>query len=258
MRVTVVPSSFPSAGGEDPGQYLITYLINDVVAIDAGSLGLYGTPQEQARVKHVLLSHTHADHTASLPVFLENAYESRADCVTIHAGLDVLDALQRDTFNDRSWPDFFALSDGSTTPFVKVQTLQPHQPIKLEGLTIVPVPVNHVVPTLGFVITEGSTSIVIASDTGPTDALWRAANAATGLAAVFLEASFPNAMADLAAISLHLTPAQFGEEVRKLASPVPVITVHLKSRYRREILAELDALNLPQVEIGRFGHEYEW
>ncbi len=65
-------------------------------------------------------------------------------------------------------------------------------------------------------------------------------------------------MADLAALSKHLTPAQFGEEVRKLARPVPVIAVHLKSRYRREIIAELNALGLPNVEIGRFGHAYQW
>ncbi len=178
MRVIVVPSSIAKAGGEDPGQYLISYLINDVIAVDAGSLGLYGTPWEQAHVKHVFLSHTHADHMATLPVFLENAYEARAECVTVHAAADVLDALRNDMFNDREWPDFIALSERSPAPFVKLETLEPHRPVVVEGVSILPVPVHHVVPTLGFVITETSKSVVIASDTGPTDALWHAANTA--------------------------------------------------------------------------------
>ena len=74
MRVTLVPSSI-ALNGEEPSQYLISYLINDAVAIDAGSLGLYGSPRRQAAIKHVLISHTHIDHTATLPIFVENAYE---------------------------------------------------------------------------------------------------------------------------------------------------------------------------------------
>ena len=62
----------------------------DTVAIDAGCLGFWGTPQEQARVRHVLLSHTHMDHLASLPIFVENAYEGKAECVTGYASRNVL------------------------------------------------------------------------------------------------------------------------------------------------------------------------
>ncbi len=76
MKVTLVPSSI-ATGDEHPSQYLISYLINDALAIDAGSLGLYGTPQQQAMIKHVLITHTHIDHTATLPIFLENAYEAQ-------------------------------------------------------------------------------------------------------------------------------------------------------------------------------------
>lgn len=257
MRVTVVPSSIPRDGGEDPGQYLVSYLINETVAIDAGSLGLYGTPRDQARIRHVLISHTHIDHTATLPVFLENAFEASSNCVTIHGSDDVLDGLRRDTFNDRAWPDFVDLSRDSRTPFLKLSRLEPFRPVELEGLTITPVPVDHVVPTLGFVVTDGATSVVIASDTGPTESLWRVANSAPGLAAVFLEASFPDSLAWLAAESMHLTPTLFGREVAKLNRPVRVVAVHLKSRYRGEIIAELGALALPNVEIGRYGQAYE-
>ena len=56
MKVMLLPSA-PGAG---PLQYLTTLLVDGVVAIDAGCLGLYGTPAEQNRVKNVFL--THAAH----------------------------------------------------------------------------------------------------------------------------------------------------------------------------------------------------
>jgi cAMP phosphodiesterase len=257
VRVTLVPSSIASEGGEEPGQYLITYLFNETLAIDAGSLGVYGTPAQQARVRHVLISHTHIDHTASLPIFVENSYEAKTDCVTIHGSAHVLESLRNDIFNDRLWPDFVALSEGSA-PFLRLSCLEPFRPVVLEGLSIIPVPVDHLVPTLGFVVTQDDRTVVVASDTGPTEALWRVSNDAPGLAAVFLEAAFPNSMAGLANISKHLTPELFGREVAKLNRPVPVIAVHLKARYRDEIVAELRALGLPNVEIGRFGSAYTW
>jgi ribonuclease BN (tRNA processing enzyme) len=257
VRVTVVPSSIASDGGELPGQYLISYLINDTLAIDAGSLGLFGSPDEQARIRHVLITHGHIDHTATLPIFLENAFEAKADCVTIHGSDAVLDGLRRDTFNDRTWPDFLALSETLPTPLVRLSRLEPYQPVVLEGLTITPVPVDHVVPTLGFVVSDGATTVVIPSDTGPTEAIWKVANESPGLAAVFLEASFPDERSALANASRHLTPSMFGAEVRKLSRPVPVVAVHLKARYRREIVEQLTALGLSNVSIGRPGEVYE-
>src|SRR5438067_4534121 len=125
----LVPSSI-DADGEEPSQYLISYLFNDTVAIDAGSLGIHGSPRKQARVKHVLISHTHIDHTATLPIFLENAFEGKADGVTVHGSGAVLDGLRRDTFNDRTWPDFVALSEGSRTPLVTLGRLDPYRPVE--------------------------------------------------------------------------------------------------------------------------------
>ena len=50
---------------------------------------------------------------ATLPIFLENAYEAKSDCVTVYGSDAVLESLRRDIFNDRTWPDFVALSEGA-------------------------------------------------------------------------------------------------------------------------------------------------
>jgi len=257
VKITLVPSSVSERGGNQH-QYLTSYLINDVLAVDAGSLGLWQTAAEQARIKHVLISHTHIDHIGSLPIFVENIYESDAgDCVTIHASQQALDALRQDIFNDRIWPDFVALS-APEAPFLKLEPLEAQKTIQLEGLSITPVPVNHVVPTLGFLIEDKNAAVLIVSDTGPTEAIWRRANSAPRLKAVFLEATFPDSLAWLAEVSKHLTPSLFAGEVRKLKERAAVIAVHIKARYLGQVIKELKALGIPGLEIGQFGRVYKF
>jgi ribonuclease BN (tRNA processing enzyme) len=254
VKIQLLPSSV-SGEADRSNQYLTSFIINDVVAIDAGSLGLFGSPHQQSRIKHVLLSHSHIDHIAALPIFLENAYSGSRDCVTIHGSSFVLDCLQKDIFNDRVWPDFIRLSSDDS-PILKLATLEAFQGLELEGLRITPVPVDHLVPTLGFVIEDGNSAVVVVSDTGPTDRIWQHASRAPNLKAVFLEAKFPNSMAGMAATAKHLTPALFAREAVKLKRPATLIAVHINARFRDEIVRELRALNLVNLEICDSGKVY--
>ncbi len=185
-----------------------------------------------------------------MPIFVENAYEGKADCVTIHGSETVLESLRGDIFNDRTWPDFVALSGGSA-PFLRLEQLEPERPLEVEGLRITPISVNHVVPTLGFLVEDSRSAVLIASDTGPTELLWNYANQADHLDAVFLEAAFPNEMSELASISKHLTPALFGLELQKLRrASAAVIAVHIK-----RTLPQTDS---PRVERARSTQPTDW
>jgi ribonuclease BN (tRNA processing enzyme) len=254
VKLTLIPST---VGSGPHSQFLSSCLVNDTVALDAGCLGMYRTPQDQARVRHVLLSHTHIDHLASLPVFIENAYEGRAESVIVHGSAAVLDTVQRDLFNDRLWPDFIALSQGDK-PFLRLSPLEAGQTLEVEGLRITPVALDHVVPTVGFLLSDDQCSVAFVSDTGPTEEIWQQANALPNLQAVFLEATFPNDMAWLADVSKHLTPATFAAEVRKLIRPVRLFAIHLKARFQEQVAAELLALGLPNLEVARFDQPYEF
>jgi ribonuclease BN (tRNA processing enzyme) len=256
VKVTLVPSAVSDGDGE-PEQFLSSYLINDTVAIDAGSVGFLRPLEAQARVRHVLISHTHIDHVASLPIFLENVYQGLPDAPTIHGSDPVLRGLQDDVFNDRIWPDFVRLSRPEA-PFLRLHRLETGQAIEVEGLHITPVPVNHVVPTNGFLIEDDRTAIVIASDTGPTEALWERVNRASNLKAVFLEVTFPNHLAWLADAAKHLTPALFAEEMRKVRASAQFLAVHIKARYRAQVVRELQALNIPRLEIAEPGRVYQF
>jgi ribonuclease BN (tRNA processing enzyme) len=254
MKLTMLPSAVGDVPAAAP-QYLSTALLNDTIALDAGCLGLHGTPEQQAQVRHVLLTHSHLDHVAALPIFLENAYEGRAEGVNIYAGSETLECLRAHLFNDRIWPDFVALSQ-EDRPFLQLVPFEAGQTIELDGMHVTAVALDHVVPVNGFLIRDADSSIVFITDTGPTDAIWHAANALPNLKAVFLEATFPDELGWLAEVSKHLTPATFAGEVRKLARPVRVVAMHLKARYQTEIAAQLRSLGIAELELARFGTPY--
>jgi ribonuclease BN (tRNA processing enzyme) len=254
MKVRILGSS---VGDSSPRQYVSSYLINETIAVDAGCLGLHGTPREQETIRHVFLTHSHFDHTATLPIFVENAWTPTGECPRIYGSSETLDAVQRHIFNDVMWPDFVFLSK-NMHPFLRLCLLDTELPVEAGGLRITPVRLNHVVPTFGYVITDDKTAVIVAGDTGPTERLWEVAHQTSGLRAVFLEACFPNSLKRLAEASLHLTPEMFAGEVGKMPPGIKVVVTHIKVRYRDEIVREIHALGLPQVEIGDCEKDYDF
>jgi ribonuclease BN (tRNA processing enzyme) len=177
--------------------------------------------------------------------------------VTVHASEAVLHSLHSDLFNDRVWPDFFRLS-GEGHKFVESAALTSGTPVPLAHLRITPVPVNHVVPTMGFIVEDQQSAVVFSADTGPTEEIWRRANALPNLKAVFLEVTFPNEMAELAELSKHLTPQGFAAEMRKVSRPIPFLAFHLKPRFAAEVTKELQELRLPNLQIAQTSVSYSF
>jgi cAMP phosphodiesterase len=252
MRIELLNSTSPPSDL----QFLVSFLVNDEVAIDAGSIGLLTDLRRQQMVKHVFITHEHLDHVATLPIFLENVYEPGPECVEVLASREVLDFLHGDMFNGRIWPDFIDLSRPSDA-FVRMTAIESLRPITRAGLTITPVPVSHGLDTTGLVVDDGRTAVAFPSDTGPTEQLWEHLASIDRLKAVFLEASFPNSLADLATITGHLSTATFAAEIGKLSRQVRWIVVHRKARYAAQIARELENLGLANVELVRPGHVYE-
>ena len=237
-------------------QYVTSCLINRTVAIDAGCLGFYATPQEQETIRHVFLTHSHIDHVGSLPIFVENAWTPSGKCPCVYGSRETLDGVRRHVFNDVISPDFVALSE-KMPPFLHLCPLRPEVSVAADDLRITPVWVNHVVPTFGYVVNDGQSAVIIAGDSGPTTRLWEVAHQTANLRAIFLEACFPNSMNRLAEVTLHLTPEMFCREVAKMPAGIRIVAVHLKVRYRDEVIQELKALDLPNLEILQSEKEYD-
>jgi ribonuclease BN (tRNA processing enzyme) len=252
VKIRVVGSS---VGNGPNHQYLISYLFGDHVAIDAGSIGFISPLHAQTQIRHVFLSHSHIDHTASLATFLDNVYVPGPECVSVYGNPETLDSLRSDLFNDRLWPDLVRLSVAES-PFLTMLPLSSEQAVEVEGLRVLPVVLDHVVPTFGFIVSDHRAAVAIVSDTAPTERIWELVNQTPNLKAVLVEVSFPNDMAWLAEKAKHLTTALFVAELKKLQQAVPVIAVHIKPRYQEQVVAELAAAGLANVQIGEPEHIY--
>lgn len=254
MKVTLLESSVGSGKNQ---QILASYIINDVISIDGGCVG-FATPLEvQKRIEHVFLSHSHLDHIASVPIFIDNIYVHGPKCPTVYANAPTITALKTDIFNDRIWPDMIRLS-AEESPFLKLEELKSETAINVGGVTVLPIDIDHVVPTVGFIVSDATSSVAFVSDTSPTTRIWELINQQPNLKAVFLECSFPNNMEWLAEKAKHLCPRLFAAELGKLKPGTPVIAIHIKPAFEPQILTELAALKLPQLQIGQPGTVYEF
>lgn len=254
MKIRLLPSSFTY-----PTQFqsLTSLLINDDLLIDAGSAGFSLSLEEISRIRHIFISHAHMDHIASLPSLLDACLGMGVKPPEIWANAHTIQMLRQMIFNNQVWPDFLSITRPDGQPLVSIHEIHDNEPIHIDHTCITPVPVHHVIPTHGFIIESSDTTILISSDTGPTDAIWEQANQKERLDAVLLEVSFTNSMQSLARRACHLTPELFGLELAKIRGHRPkVLAVHLKPWLRENIVKELAELVLNNLEIMRPGVDY--
>ncbi len=253
MRIEVLGSY----GGESVHCRLTCLLINETIALDAGSLAQTLPIERQRKVESVVLTHSHMDHTSSLPFFVENVYGGERTSIDVYASATTTYSIRKHLFNNASWPDFTRLPN-NLLPSIRFREIEEEVPFTLKGVRFTPFSVDHLVPTFGYLIEHEGTSVVWSSDTGPTVRLWEIANAAPGLEAVFLDTSFENSMQRIADLSLHLTPQTMEAEVAKLERDVPVLLHHLKPPCIENIVREVKALGHPRVAFLEQGRAYDF
>jgi cAMP phosphodiesterase len=258
LQIQLLPSSFDSHGGAGLAQRLTCFVIDNRVTVDAGSIGIALTDEQQRSVRDVIVTHPHMDHIASLPIFVDDLFGELREPVRIHATTEVIELLKADVFNDTVYPKFDQLQN----EFGHVMEYAPFElgrEFRAAHLTCTAVSVNHIVPTVGLVVSDQRATVAFSSDTAETEEFWRVVNSAKKLDALFIEASFPDSMAVLAKASKHLTPATLQTELAKLThNGMDILAVHLKPAYRNQVVEELNALGIEKLRVIEPGRIYEW
>lgn len=235
-------------GAEGLGQRPTSFLLNERILIDAGTVGGGLTLPEHALIEHALISHSHLDHVAGLAFLTETlAFSQARGPLTITSLEPVVNALRAGVFNNIAWPDFSQIP--VEAPVMKYRALVEEVEQRVGDVWVTPVPVNHAVPTAGFIVHDGSTGFLFSGDTGPTEALWKAARGLRGLRAALVECAFPNRMAQLATIAGHLTPELVRRELEKLPADIPVWIYHVKPQFYDEIAEELSRIDPARITI---------
>jgi len=258
VKIQLLPSTFDGAGRATPEQRLTCFLIDDRVTVDAGSLALALTDEQRETVRDIIVTHPHMDHIASLPIFIDDLFGTLTEPIRVHATEEVIAALEDDIFNWTVYPRFAELKN-EHGPVMQYVPFKHGEEFKVAHLTVTAVPVNHIVPTVGLVISDAKTTVAFSSDTYQTEEFWELVNRTQRVDALLIEASFPNDMAQLAEVSRHFTPATMAEELHKLNhNGLDILTVHLKPAYRERLVEELHALRIPRLRVMEPGQIYEW
>lgn len=237
-------------GGELPRCKSTCFLIDEVLALDAGALTGSLTLAQLSSLDHILISHSHFDHVKDLPLLADLLVGRRTKPVHVHASLECARTLRENMFNDFLWPDFTKLPS-RRNPVLKLHPFRAGSSFRIGPYRIQSVPVSHPVESCGFVISNGRSALAMSGDTGPTDELWAVLNRTRNLKALLLETSFPNEQQRLADISGHLTPRTLRKELDKFhRNSASVLLYHLKPAYLSLLKKELRDLPVEVLELG--------
>lgn len=243
MQVRVLGCS----GGIGADRHTTSFLLDDWLLLDAGTGTARLTLQEMRPLQHVLLTHSHMDHIAALPLLLDTVFGTRESPLQVHASGAVLQTLREHIFNWQVWPDFSKLPD-TRRPVMRFAEHEAQAVFELGGYRITGIEVNHVVPCCAYIIETDDGVFCFSGDTTTTDDLWAALNRLPRLDLLFVECAFPDREEQLAGVAKHYCPSSLAEDLRKLEHD-PVIGVsHFKPGSEEETLVQLHDL-LPQRKL---------
>jgi ribonuclease BN (tRNA processing enzyme) len=217
---------------------LACLLIDDILAIDAGGLTSSLVFQAQLQLKAILLTHQHYDHIKDVPTIAMNFFLSSAT-INIYSTGSVFDALTTYLLDGKLYPNF--LERPPENPAINFTVIEPLKAIKVEGYSILPVPVSHSAVSVGYQITspEGKT-VFYTGDTGPgLQECWEHVSPQL----LVIEATASNRFEEWAREARHLTPSLIKQELttfRKAKGYLPqVVTVHMNPDLEKEIRDEI-------------------
>lgn len=120
----------------------------------AAGIGLEG-------IRHIFISHRHFDHACGLPPLLVALVALPGADVTVHALPETTEALR--TLLNTTIPGV----EDWLGPRLRWQTLADGQAVRLDGLTVTPFAVEHLMEACGFRIAQGRRVAVFTADTQP-------------------------------------------------------------------------------------------
>src|SRR6478672_5288205 len=146
MKFQLLPSSFEEDGSPSARQHLACLVIDDKVAIDAGSLAMAATDKIRRELRDIVLTHAHLDHIAGLPLYVDDLFATLDKPITVHALRDVIEVLERDVFNWSVFPRFSELKT-SAGPAVRYVQVEYGQPFEISSLRFSLFRADHKVPS---------------------------------------------------------------------------------------------------------------
>lgn len=235
-----------------------SFLIDQDILVDAGTGVGDLTLDEMRRVDHVLLTHSHLDHVAALPLMVDAVASQRTTPIAVHALQGTIDALKQHIFNNTIWPDFSKIPTPDA-PFITFHALDLGQTLSLSGKQIEVLPAVHTVPAVGYAVTTGNGYWVFTGDTEINPAFWRRINQ-LDVVMLVIETAFSNREYALAKRSLHLSPQVLASELDFIDKDknYPIYITHTKPFETDVIMAEIQEFDQTTPSSKEVPHDIRW
>jgi phosphoribosyl 1,2-cyclic phosphodiesterase len=222
------------------GARLTSLLIDGALVIDAGGLTSALSLPEQKKIKTVLLTHHHFDHTRDLVTLAANAgYYWRRQLV-VYALRYTLDIVTNCLLDGKIYTNFLEYPS-KEKPTLILEAIEPYSRKTIAGYDVLAVPVKHSVPAVGYQITSSDgKSLFYTGDTtvGISDC-WQHVSPQL----LITEVAGPNKYGGWLKKAGHLCAGFLKEELiqfRRLKGYLPrVIVIHIGNPYEQEIKEEV-------------------
>jgi ribonuclease BN (tRNA processing enzyme) len=235
-----------------------SFLIDGDVLVDAGTGVGDLSLEEMVGIRHVLLTHSHLDHVAALPLMIDSVASQLTEPIRVYALPGTIAALKTHIFNNVIWPDFSRIPSPQA-PFVRFEEIQVGQTLEIRGKAIEVLPAVHTVPACGYAVASGQGCWVFTGDTERNPDFWRRVNQLE-VAALVIETAFSNREQDLARRSLHLSPLALAEELDCIekGKRFPIFITHTKPAETELIMREIQKFDQTQPFGPNVTHDIRW
>jgi cAMP phosphodiesterase len=244
-------------GGVCSGVQLSTFLINDTLLIESVAAAFELTLEEQRKIRDILITHSHLDSIAGIFFLVDNVVSSQ-NSITLHSIKEVLDPIKRHILNNEIWPDFTKIPSPEN-PVLKLKEISEEKTVNIGSLEVFPVKVDHVVPTVGYILRDKNGTIVYTAESSPTNRIWEFAKKEKRLKALIIESSFPDSEKELARVSGHLMPKDLPGELRKFGRiGVPILLHNFKPSFADEVKRDIKRTGLQGIRLMEKDEVYEF
>ena len=222
------------------GARLTSLLIDGTLVVDAGGLTSALSLHKQKKIKVVLLTHHHFDHTRDLVTLAANAGYYWQGQLEVYALRYTLDIVTNCLLDGKIYANFLEYPS-KEKPTLILEAIEPYSRKTIAGYDVLAVPVKHSVPTVGYQITSSDgKSLFYTSDTtvGISDC-WQHISPQL----LITEVVGPNKYGDWLKKAGHLCAGHLKEELiqfRQLKGYLPrVIVIHIGNLFEQEIKEEV-------------------
>jgi cAMP phosphodiesterase len=224
---------------ESKGARLTSLLIDGTLVMDAGGLTSALSLPQQKKIKTVLLTHHHFDHTRDLVTLAANA-SYRQEQLVVYGLRYTLDVITTCLLDGKMYINFLEYPS-KEKPTIILEVIEPYSKRPIAGYDVLAVPAKHSVPAVGYQITapDGKSLFYTGDTTAGISDQWQ--HICPQL--LITEVAAPDKYGEQLKKFGHLFPKLLKEELiqfRQLKGYLPrVIVIHIGNPSEEEIGKEV-------------------